>query len=190
MGKLKTIEGLVNVMDIDDSLVIDLRYATDNNFLKKKIYPLSLCILQLETAKKLLKANSEAKRLGYRIKVFDAYRPLSVQKLMWDLVQNEDFVAPPWKGSKHNRGAAVDVTLVNKNGEELLMPSEFDEFSNRASINFMDVPKEAIENRELLGRIMTEAGFLRLNSEWWHFDDNEWYKYGLYDVGLEKFYEK
>ncbi|SKA84714.1 D-alanyl-D-alanine dipeptidase [Caloramator quimbayensis] len=187
LNKIKMIDGLINVRDIDDSIIIDLRYATENNFLNKKIYDIPVCVLQLNTALKLSKANSFAKDLGYRLKVLDAYRPLSVQKIMWDIIKNEDFVAPYWRGSNHNRGAAVDVTLTFENGDEILMPSDYDEFSERASINYKDAPTIAIENRELLSMIMIKAGFLRIESEWWHFNDSEYEKYGLYDISLEKF---
>lgn len=187
MEKIKIIEGLVNVIDIDDSLVIDLRYAGENNFLKRKIYPINICILQLETAKKLSKANSSAKKLGYRIKVLDAYRPYYVQKMMWDILPNEEFVAHPNRGSNHNKGAAVDVTLVYEDGREVLMPSEFDEFTEKSNINYIDAPIKAIENRELLADIMVKAGFLRMESEWWHFNDSECNRYNVLNIDFREF---
>lgn len=185
--RVRIINGLVNVADIDDSLIVDIKYSTEDNFMKRKLYPAGVCVLQLNTAKKLAEANSNAKKHGYRIKVFDGYRPLSVQKLMWDLIQNEDFVAPPWRGSSHNRGAAVDVTLVDITGNEVEMPSGFDEFSRKARIDYEDAPKKAIENRELLASIMVECGFNRIESEWWHFNDTDILNYPLLDIGLEEF---
>lgn len=181
------IDGLINVAELDDSLIFDLRYATYNNFLKRILYPVSICVLQLDTAKKLSKANSRAKELGFRLKVLDAYRPLSIQKQMWDFIRDENYIAPPWRGSCHNRGAAVDVTLADESGNEVEMPSDFDDFSKRAWIGYMDASEKAIENRELLGKIMTEAGFLRIESEWWHFNDSEYNKYKLYDIELSSF---
>lgn len=186
-SNIKVLHGLVKINDIDDSILTDMKYATDDNFMKRKLYPLDLAVLQLETAKKLKAANDKAKEHGLLLKIYDAYRPLSVQKLMWDLIHNSDFVANPEYGSIHNRGAAVDVTLVDNDGNEILMPSTFDEFSDKARIDYMDLPSAAIKNRELLANIMVSCGFTRLDSEWWHFDDTEYSKYPVLDVGLEEF---
>lgn len=186
-SNIKVLHGLVKINDIDGTILTDMKYATDDNFMKRKLYPISLAVLQLETAKKLEAANIKAKGYGLKLKVYDAYRPLSVQKSMWDLIHNSDFVANPAKGSIHNRGAAVDVTLVDNDGKEILMPSTFDEFSNKARIDYMELPPAAIKNRELLANIMVSCGFTRLDSEWWHFDDTEYSKYPALDVGLEEF---
>lgn len=186
-SNIKVLHGLVKIKDIDDSILTDMKYATDDNFMKRVLYPLNLAVLQLETAKKLKSANDKAKEHGLLLKIYDAYRPLSVQKLMWDLIHNSDFVANPEYGSIHNRGAAVDVTIVDKDGKEISMPSTFDEFSDKARIDYMELPPDAIKNRELLASIMVSSGFQRMESEWWHFDDTEYSKYPVLDVGLEEF---
>jgi len=169
---------LVDVLSIDSSFVIDLKYATEENFLQKPVYKTQKCYLLKPAALMLSEANSQLKKHGLKIKIFDGYRPHSVQKLMWELVPNSMYVADPAKGSSHNRGCAVDVTLVDSLGNELLMPTGFDDFTEKAHHDFMDLPEEAIKNRELLKKIMVDAGFIPLQSEWWHYStpgcsDNE-----------------
>jgi len=105
---------------------------------------------------------------------------------MWELVPDSRYVADPRKGSRHNRGAAVDVTLVDSSGNELLMPTAFDDFTERASRSSPDAPPEALRHRALLEQAMSSEGFLPLPSEWWHFDDPEWQKYPLLDVPFEE----
>jgi zinc D-Ala-D-Ala dipeptidase len=182
-----SINNLIDLEKLDNSLIIEIKYATADNFMGKKLYPINKCILQLETAKKLINANNLAKGLGFKLKVLDAYRPLSVQRLMWETLPDDNFVAPPTRGSKHNRGCAVDVTLVNLEGKELEMPSPFDDFSEKAWITYASAPEHQQKNRELLARIMTESGFQRISTEWWHFNDPEFNRYPLLDVSLESF---
>lgn len=185
--KPRTINGLVELNALDDSFVIDLKYAGTDNFTGKKIYTLNKCIIHQNTAEKLIKANNDFKKIGYRIKVFDAYRPYSAQKILWDAARDKTFLANPQKGSKHNRGAAVDITLVDDKDEELEMPSGFDEFSERAHINYRNCPAEQIKNRELLAGIMQKHGFKRISKEWWHFEDTDAMKFPLLDVPFEAF---
>jgi D-alanyl-D-alanine dipeptidase len=183
------IQGLVRLADLDDSFVIDLKYATADNFTGKIIYSKAVCLINKNTAKKLIAANNEFKKLGYRIKIFDAYRPYSAQKVLWDSASDKSYLANPKKGSVHNRGAAVDITLVDGKDRELDMPSAYDEFTKRARLDYTDCPKQQIENRELLGSIMKKHGFRRIKSEWWHFDDLEGLEYPLLDIPFEKFGE-
>jgi D-alanyl-D-alanine dipeptidase len=182
-------QGLVKLEDLDTSFVIDLKYATEDNFTGKVIYSKPLCVIHKETAKKLIAANNEFKELGYRLKIFDAYRPFSAQQTLWDATDNKSFVANPQKGSIHNRGAAVDVTLVDEAGNEIEMPSGYDEFSERAALDYKDCPKNQIENRELLGKIMVKHGFRRINNEWWHFEDTNAKNYPIRDISFEEFEE-
>ncbi len=182
-----SINNLIDLEKLDNSLVIDIQYATADNFMGKKLYRVNKCILQLETAKKLVNANNYAKSLGYKLKVLDAYRPISVQRLMWETLPDDNFVAPPTRGSKHNRGCAVDVTLVDLEGKELEMPSPFDDFSEKAWITYDAAPAHQLQNRELLARIMIESGFQRIRTEWWHFNDPDFNHYPLLDVSLESF---
>lgn len=131
---IKKINGFVNVLDIDDTLVIDLKYATKDNFTGMVLYNFNTCILRESTAIKIKNVNTKLKKMGYRLKIYDGYRPLYVQKIMWEKTPDKRYVANPYKkGSFHNRGCAVDVTIVDKNGKELEMPSKFDEFSIKAS---------------------------------------------------------
>jgi len=181
--------GLVKLDDLDSSFVLDIKYATQDNFTGKVIYSRPLCLIHKETAKKLIAANNEFKELGYRLKILDAYRPFSAQQVLWDAADNKSFVADPKKGSIHNKGAAVDVTLVDEEGNEVEMPSDYDEFSERAALAYKDCPEHQIENRELLGRIMVKYGFRRTKNEWWHFEDTNAKNYPILDISFEEFEE-
>lgn len=174
--------GLVELITIDSSFYLDIKYATSDNFTGKVVYESPICLIHKETAKKLIAANNEFKELGYRLKIFDAYRPFSVQQVLWDSAEDKSFVANPSKGSVHNKGAAVDVTLVDEDGNELEMPSEYDEFTEKAWIDYSDCPAKQIENRELLGSIMVKHGFRRIKNEWWHFEDTDASKYPILDI--------
>src|SRR6185503_14610279 len=126
----REVKGFVKVTDLDPSIAIELRYATTNNFTGKKIYPVDVCLLRKETALKLAAANAEFKKDGYRIKIWDAYRPPYVQQIFWGILPDERYVANPFRGgSKHNRGGAVDVTLIDSEGKELEMLTGFGDFS-------------------------------------------------------------
>ena len=178
---------LVRVADIDPTIVQDLRYATADNFTGKIVYPSSICLLRPETAARLAAANRDFARQGYRLKLWDAYRPLSVQKIFWELVPDENYVANPAKGSRHNRGGAVDVTLVDAAGRELEMPSLFDDFSARASRGSMEMTAVARRNMNYLTQVMEKNGFRGILSEWWHFEDREGDNFPVMDISLESF---
>ena len=184
---IKEIEGLVLVNEIDPTIVIDLCYATENNFTGRKMYPLAVCALKKETAQKLANANADFKRDGFRIKIWDAYRPPSVQKIFWDLIHDERYVANPQNGSRHNRGGAVDITLVDDKGQEMEMPSDFDDFSLKASPENPHMSRAAKKNIKYLQSVMKNNGFLFYDKEWWHFDDSDWKNYPLVDVSFERF---
>ncbi len=174
---------LVDVQKLIPGVVLDIRYATTNNFTGKKLYPFAGCLLRRATADKLAAAQAELQSLGYGLKIYDGYRPLSVQRTMWEVFPQPGYVADPKKGSRHNRGAAVDVTLIRlSDGAELPMPTPYDDFTPRAHRDFMDLPAEVIQNRELLQGIMTTHGFVGLPTEWWHFDDANWRDYPLLDI--------
>ncbi len=185
---IKGIEGLVNVKDLDENIIIDLRYATKSNFTGRKIYPLDVCVLRKETAEKLINANKEFKKRGYIIKIWDAYRPIYVQQIFWDIVKDNRFIANPKNGgSRHNRGTAVDITLVDNRGNELVMPSQFDDFSINAYRYNPNASKEVSRNIKLLTEVMEANGFIALDEEWWHFDDCDYKIYPIVDVRLEEF---
>lgn len=160
----------VNLKDYSKDFVYDMKYATEDNFLKAKVYDCAECMLRLKTVKALIDANSKFIKKGYKIKIFDCYRPLDIQKKMWLIVPNPEYVANPSKGSIHNRGGAVDITLVDKNGIELDMGTPFDFFGVEASHNYLNLSREIINNRKLLKKIMTNNNFNSFDSEWWHYN--------------------
>lgn len=160
----------VNLKDYSTDFIYDMKYATENNFLKAKVYDCPECYLRLKTVQALIAANKAFIKKGYRIKLFDCYRPLDIQKRMWKIVSNPEYVADPAKGSIHNRGGAVDITLVDQKGKELDMGTPFDFFGIEASHNYEKLSKKVKNNRMLLKRIMTENKFNSLASEWWHYN--------------------
>jgi D-alanyl-D-alanine dipeptidase len=147
-----------------------MKYATSDNFLKAKVYDCAECFLRLKTVKAMVNANAEFMKKGYKIKIFDCYRPLDIQKRMWKIVPNPEYVANPSKGSIHNRGGAVDITLVDNSGKELDMGTSFDFFGIEASHNYQILSQEIKSNRALLKSIMIQNGFNALESEWWHYN--------------------
>lgn len=160
----------IDIKTVSNDFVLDMKYATEDNFLKSKVYDCEVCLLRKSTVDALLIANKKFMRKGYRIKFFDCYRPLDVQRAMWKIVSDPNYVANPAKGSIHNRGGAVDITLVDENGVELDMGTPFDHFGSEASHNYSDLPKEVLKNRKLLKKIMIKSGFESFDSEWWHYN--------------------
>ncbi|WP_314280717.1 M15 family metallopeptidase [Capnocytophaga leadbetteri] len=160
----------VRLKDLSPDFVYELKYATPDNFLKQAVYDCGECYLRKSTAEALVKANEAFKQLGYRIKLFDCYRPLSVQKKMWKILPGTHYVANPAKGSKHNRGAAVDLTLVDVQGKELNMGTPFDFFGKEAHHTYTEHSKEVLENRKLLKETLDKFNFKSIYSEWWHYE--------------------
>ncbi|HEY3268129.1 MAG TPA: M15 family metallopeptidase [Armatimonadota bacterium] len=179
-------ELFVEVAGIAPGIVVDLPYARNANAFGAAMYPLNRAFLRSKTAGRLARAQRLLCSTGLRLKVWDAYRPLSVQRAMWDALPDEDFVAPPGRGSRHNRGAAVDVTLVGPLDAEVEMPSGFDDFSERAHVGYAGGSREARANRDLLRAVMLAAGFTGIDEEWWHFDDPEYRRWPLCDVSLHQ----
>ncbi|AYN04560.1 peptidase M15 [Flavobacterium sp. 140616W15] len=160
----------VNLKDYSSDFVYDMKYATEDNFLKAKVYDCAECFLRLKTVKALVEANKSFMKKGYKIKLFDCYRPLFIQKRMWEIVSNPKYVADPKKGSIHNRGGAVDITLVDSNGKELDMGTSFDFFGKEASHNYLNLSDTIKANRQLLKKIMIKHHFNSFDSEWWHYN--------------------
>lgn len=160
----------VNLKNYSADFVYDMKYATTDNFLKAKVYDCPECYLRLKTVKALTNANAAFIKKGYRIKLFDCYRPLDIQKRMWKIVSNPIYVADPQKGSIHNRGGAVDITLVDSNGNELNMGTPFDFFGIEASHDYKNISPKVKSNRKLLRKVMVQSGFTIFESEWWHYN--------------------
>ena len=160
----------VNLKDYSLDFVYDMKYATTDNFLKAKVYDCEACFLRLKTVTALVEVNKKFMKKGFKIKIFDCYRPLDIQKKMWKIVSNPEYVANPSKGSVHNRGGAVDITLVDATGQELNMGTSFDFFGIEASHNYPNVSMEVKKNRILIRTLMISNGFNSFDSEWWHYN--------------------
>lgn len=174
---------LVDLQASIPGVVLDIRYATSDNFMKRPLYPDARALLRRPAAEALRDIQDELRRRGLGLKVHDAYRPYSVTVAMWEPIKDPDYVADPAKGSRHNRGCAVDVTLVRLDtAEELTMPTAYDAFVPAASHAFTDLPSDVLANRALLRDVMTQHGFEPLESEWWHYDFRGWEEYELLDV--------
>ena len=177
----------VDITHLDPTIVIDLPYATEDNFCRRILYPVERCFLRLKVAEALVRVQKDLSKQNLGLKVWDGYRPHSVQYMMWELSPLAGFVGDPREGSRHNRGAAVDVTLVDlTTGEELQMPTPYDEFSPRAHSNYIKIPEEVARNRSLLQTVMRKHGFSTISSEWWHFDHVEWKQFPLSDISIEE----
>ena len=162
----------VNLRNYSNDFVFDMKYATADNFLKEKVYPCDECFLRVKTVKALLDANKSFLKKGYKIKLFDCYRPKAIQKKMFQLVPDPNFVANPKKGSIHNRGGAVDISLVDSLGVEVNMGTKFDFFGEEASHNYQNLSDEILANRKFLKEIMLQNNFKIFESEWWHYNLN------------------
>ncbi len=160
----------VRLADYSDGFSYDLRYATDNNFLKEKVYDCAECYTRAKTAKALIAANKDFEKHGVRIRFFDCYRPNSVQYKMWAIMPNPQYVANPLKGSIHNKGGAVDITLETLAGEPLDMGTDFDFFGKRAYQDNLDLPQAVLDHRRLLKETMERHGFWSIRTEWWHYN--------------------
>gem|GEM_PF-690095 len=178
-------EPLVDFALIDPRIVIDLRYATADNFTGRRLYPVARCLLRESVARRLRRVQDRLVRQGRGLKVYDAYRPLSVQRKMWETMPDPDYVADPAKGSRHNRGAAVDVTLIDAEGRELEMPTGYDDFTPAAHRDYRGGTDVSRRNRDLLISAMEAEGFTGLRTEWWHFDAPGWQQYPLLNVPLD-----
>lgn len=171
----------VRLEDYSKDFVYDMKYATTDNFLKEKVYDCDECYTRVSTAKALIAVNHTLMDKGYRIKFFDCYRPHSIQKKMWEIYPNPTYVADPAKGSIHNKGGAVDITLVTLDGEELDMGTPFDFFGKEAHHAYTQLSEEVLNNRMLLKEAMEAHGFNAITSEWWHYNYGPTLNYGVAD---------
>jgi D-alanyl-D-alanine dipeptidase len=178
---------LIELTTLDPTIKLDIRYATENNFVGKKVYPEARAFLQKPAAKGVAKVHKKLKKQGLGLVIYDGYRPWSITKLFWEVTPEDKrmFVADPAKGSKHNRGCAVDLSIYDlKTGRPVEMPSDYDEFTERASPNYAGGTPEQRANRDLLRRLMEDEGFVVNDNEWWHFDYKDWEKYAIYDISF------
>ncbi len=184
IGEFKSTD-LVELIQLDNSIHLDIKYATSANLTGKPVYKEARAFLQKDAATALVKANTELKKIGYGLLVFDGYRPWSVTKIFWDATskENKRFVADPKLGSKHNRGCAVDLTLYDlKTGKEVKMPGEYDEMSDRSYPNYTGGTDTERQLRDLLRSKMEEQGFKVYDYEWWHFDYKDWTAYRIGNI--------
>jgi len=153
----------------EDGYVIDIKYATKDNFVKEVIYPCARMFLRPEVAIALAKVNTELLAKGYKLKLFDGYRPRPAQQKLWDKVPDRNYVAPPSEGSMHNRGVALDLTLADLQGNEMEMGTPYDFFGPRAHRDFQELPDQILKRRQLLRSVMESHGFQSIRTEWWHY---------------------
>ncbi len=180
---------LAELVKLDPTIKLDIRYASSNNFMRTPFYSQARAFMQRPAAEAVVQANRALKPLGYGIIVHDGYRPWYVTKMFWDgtPADKHDFVANPYPGSKHNRGCAIDLSLYDlKTGEEVQMPSGYDEMSERSYPDYKGGTPEETKRRDLLRRTMEAQGFTVEPHEWWHFDYKDWQKYPVMNVPFEK----
>lgn len=182
---------LVDLRTFIPNIVLDIRYATKNNFTGQILYKEAEAYLRLPAAIALKKVQTELNEMGLGIKIYDAYRPYSITELMWEYVKDDRYAADPKKGSRHNRGCAVDLTIIElSSGEELEMPTPYDDFTNKAHHAYMNLERHVIKNRALLKSLMEKYGFESITLEWWYYDFKGWSKYELMNISFSKIKEK
>ena len=178
---------LIELTELDNTLKLDIRYATAANFTGTAVYTEARAFMQKPAAEALIRVHQKLKKQHLGLVIFDGYRPWSVTKIFWDVTPDDKrkFVANPQKGSRHNRGCAVDLSLFDlKTGKLLEMPTEFDDFTDKASPTYAGATVEQTKNRDLLRAAMEAEGFTVNDNEWWHFDYKTWADYAIYDVSF------
>jgi D-alanyl-D-alanine dipeptidase len=187
-GKFRKPE-LVELIKVDQAIKLDVRYATANNFLGRPVYTESRAFLQKPAAEALARVSKKLRKEGYGLLVFDGYRPWSVTKIFWDATpaDKKAFVADPAKGSRHNRGCAVDLSLYDlKTGQEVEMPGAYDEMTERSHVNYQGGTDAQRRLRDLLRREMEREGFQVYEPEWWHFDYRDWKQYPILNISFSE----
>lgn len=179
---------VAELVTLDSTIKLDIRYATPNNFMKRKMYTQARAFLQRPAANALVQANRALRSEGYGVLVFDGYRPWAVTKKFWDETPpaKRKYVANPRRGSTHNRGCAVDLSLYDlATGKEVDMPSPYDDFTNKAAADYEGGTAAQQRTRRILRAAMEDAGFKVNPDEWWHFDYKDWRKYRILNIGFE-----
>jgi D-alanyl-D-alanine dipeptidase len=176
---------LVELVKLDPTIKLDIRYASKNNFLGRPVYKQARAFLERPAAEALVRVNQALRKQGYGLIIHDGYRPWYVTKIFWDATPDDKkiFVADPAQGSRHNRGCAVDLSLFDlKTGQEVKMPSEYDEMTERSHINYVCSTPEAKNLRALLRAAMEAEGFAVYEPEWWHYDYKDWKEYPIINL--------
>jgi D-alanyl-D-alanine dipeptidase len=179
---------LVELLSLDPTITLDIRYATANNLAGRPVYDQARAFLQRPAAEALVRAHRALKPEGLGLLVFDGYRPWRVTKLFWDVTPpaKREFVADPSQGSKHNRGCAVDLSLYDlRTGREVEMPSAYDEMSPRAYPDYRGGSADARRRRDTLRNAMEREGFTVEPNEWWHFNYKDWKSYRILDIPFD-----
>lgn len=180
-------QNFVALRSLIPKIIIDLKYATADNFTGKVIYNKDADGFLIHDAAMALKeVAAEFNNKGYLLKVWDAYRPLTAQFMLWETIPDERYVANPTKGSRHNRGCAIDLTLVDFQGNELDMGTGFDDFTEKSHRNYQHLSALSLQNRRFLQSVMEQHGFIGFEHEWWHFDFKNWEKYPILNIPFEK----
>ena len=184
---------LIELRELSETIKLDIKYATADNFVGRPVYSDARAFLQRPAAEALVRVHDGLKDQHLGLVIYDAYRPWAVTKLFWEVVREDQraYVADPAKGSKHNRGCAVDLSIYDrKTGKELPMPSGYDEFNERASPDYTGGTDWERRNRDLLRRSMEAEGYTVNASEWWHFDFNGWQNFAIYDISFSEIEKK
>lgn len=159
-----------NIDNYIPSATLDIRYATTNNFTETQIYNCSACYLRKKAAVALKKVATSLAEVGFTLILYDCYRPAPYQAKLWEVVPNPNYVAPPSKGSVHSRGLAVDLSILDENGEPLKMGTGYDYFGEKGHHDFKNLPEVVLKNRKLLKEVMKKYGFSPIRTEWWHYN--------------------
>lgn len=182
-------QALVELRTVIEKPVYDLRYASAYNFTGQALYPVGtrVCYLRKPAAEALVRVAVSLRQKGWGLKIFDAYRPYGVTEMFWKLIGDERYVAHPAKGSGHNRGIAVDLTLIDlRTQQELDMGTGFDNFSDTAHHSFAGLPAHVLHNRKLLREEMIAQGFIPLETEWWHYSLPNGARFPLLNIPFKK----
>ena len=178
---------LVELVKLSKSIKLDIRYATDNNFVGRQVYPEARAFLQRPAAEAVVRVHKKLKKQGLGLVIFDGYRPWAITKLFWEVTSEEKrkYVANPEIGSKHNRGCAVDLSIFDlKSGKVVEMPSGYDEMTERSHINYTGGSDDARRLRDMLRAAMEAEGFAVYEPEWWHYDYKDWKEYPILNTSF------
>ena len=184
---------LVELIKLDNTIKLDIRYATSNNFLGRPVYTEARAFLQRPAAEALVRVNKALRKEGYGLVIHDGYRPWAVTKIFWDATPEDkkQFVADPSQGSRHNRGCAVDLSMFElKSGKTVQMPGDYDEMSDRSHINYAGGTDDQRRLRDTLRAAMEAEGFAVYEPEWWHYDYKDWKLYPVLDISFKEIHTK